>query len=542
MKTTKFIAALLLLCCSACTSQHTQDDRPNIIIMMADDMGYSDISPYGGEINTPNLQQLSDNGLRFTQFYNNARCCPTRAALLTGLYPHQAGVGHMTGDYGYPGYRGFLGDQTATIAEVLGDAGYSTYMSGKWHVTKFMGHWNGVDSLRSTDTWPLQRGFDRFFGTILGAGSFFDPITLTSGNTPVEQVPEGFFYTDAISDSAATYIHDHVNSQNENPFFMYVSYTAPHWPLHALEKDVVPYKGRYDEGWDAIREERHTRMKEIGLLDDSWRLTPRDPRVPAWEELNEKDKTWYSRAMEVYAAQVDNMDQGIGRIVEALEATGELDNTLILFLADNGGCAEVLSQQWNGMFITSETVDGRPVVLGNEFRDKMPGPEDTYMSYGIGWANASNTPFRLYKHWVHEGGISTPLIAHWPAKFKGSGQFTHEPGHVVDLMATAVDVGQAQYPADKTPMAGKSLIPAMQNQSIDRESIFWEHEGNRAVRQGKWKLVSRHGEPWELFDLEADRSEMNNLAEAEPERLQAMIADYNAWADASLVRPWPARD
>ncbi|MFK7845396.1 MAG: arylsulfatase [Rhodothermales bacterium] len=540
MKVLPLFSLALLLLVPGCASPE-EDDRPNVIIIMADDMGYSDISPYGGEINTPNLQRLSDNGTRFTQFYNNARCCPTRAALLTGLYPHQAGVGHMTDDYGFDGYRGFLGDQTATIAEVLGDAGYSTYMSGKWHVTKFMGHWNGVDSLKSKDTWPMQRGFDKFYGTILGAGSFYDPITLTHGNTPIEEVPEDFFYTDAISDTASTFIREHVSNDRDNPFFMYVSYTAPHWPLHAKEKDIELYEGRYNNGWDAVRDERHARMKTIGLLDDTWELTPRDPRVPAWEELSEKDQTWYSKAMEVYAAQVDNMDQGIGNILEALESTGELDNTLILFLADNGGCAEILSANWRGMFIPTETAAGDPITVGNEFRDQMPGPEETYMSYGIGWANASNTPFRLYKHWVHEGGISTPLIVHWPKKFKGTGEFTHEPGHVVDLMATAVDVAGAEYPADKTPMAGKSLLPALAKQAIDRDAIFWEHEGNRAVRQGKWKLVAQHDQPWELYDIEADRSEMNNLAEIHPDRLADMIAAYDTWAAASLVRPWPAR-
>ncbi len=320
---------------------------------------------------------------------------------------------------------------------------------------------------------------------------------------------------------------------------MYVSYTAPHWPLHALEKDIVPYEGRYEAGWDAIRKERHARMKTIGLLDESWQLTPRDPRVPNWDDLEAKEKTWYSQAMEVYAAQVDNMDQGIGRLMNALEEAGELDNTLILFLADNGGCAEVLSANWRGLFIPKETRSGDPVITGNEFKDLLPGPEETYMSYGIGWANASNTPFRLYKHWVHEGGISTPLIAHWPKRFQGEGAFIHEPGHVVDLMATAVDVALATYPTDKTPMAGKSLVPAMDNLAIEREAIYWEHEGNRAVRMGNWKLVARHGQPWELYDIETDRSEMNNLAEQQPAQLSKMIEMYDAWAARSPVKPWP---
>lgn len=526
----------LLTASLACTE--TADERPNIIIIMADDMGYSDIAPYGGEIHTPNLSHLASNGLRFTQFYNNARCCPTRAALLTGLYPHQAGVGHMTYDGGFDGYRGDLSNQSATIAEVLRPAGYGTYMSGKWHVTKQMGEWSG-DSLRSRDTWPMQRGFDRFYGTILGAGSFFDPITLTNDNEPLSSVPEGFYYTDAISDSAAVFVRRHQSERANDPFFMYVSYTAPHWPLHALEEDIEKYEGMYDGGWDAIRDTRIARMQEIGLLDDSWRLTPRDPRVPAWEELSGADKTWYRRAMEVYAAQVDRMDQGIGRLIQSLEETGELDNTLLVFLADNGGCAEILSGNWRGMFISKETVDGRPVTLGNEHRGQLPGPEDTYMSYGVGWANASNTPFRLYKHWVHEGGISTPFIVHWPKQIQGDGRFVHEPGHIIDLMATAVDVAGADYPSNKTPMAGKSLVPAFENRGIDRENIYWEHEGNRAVRQGKWKLVARHGEPWELYDMETDRTETNNIIDQHPEKTAALINAYTQWAATHQVRPWP---
>ena len=505
---------------------------------MADDMGYSDIGSYGGEIQTPVLDGMAADGVRFTQFYNMARCCPTRASLLTGLYPHQAGVGHMDYDAGIPGYRGDLSQQSVTIAQVLKDTGYSTYMSGKWHVTKHIGHWTGQDSLMSTDNWPLQKGFDAFYGTILGAGSFFDPITLTSGNTPVTKLPDEFYYTDAISDSAASYIYQHTSG---NPFFMYVSYTAPHWPLHALEEDIERYQGRYDAGWDALREERVARMQSMGLIDINWDLSERDPRVPAWDEMDEQDRVWYSRAMEVYAAQIDRMDQGIGRIMQALESAGQKDNTLVLFLADNGGCAEVLTQQWRGPFLTSETRDGDQVTLGNEFKDILPGPENTYMSYGRGWANASNTPFRLYKHWVHEGGIATPLIAYWPAALQTGGGLVNDPGHVIDLMATAVDIARATYPDDKAPMAGTSLIPAFQNQGLERGMIFWEHEGNRAVRDGKWKLVARHNQPWELFDMDMDRTEVNNLADQMPEKVNELITAYDNWAVNNLVQPWPIR-
>ena len=524
----------LPLALSGCESP---DERPHIIIIMADDMGFSDIAPYGGEIRTPHLQALATEGARFRQFYNNARCCPTRASLLTGLYPHRSGIGHMVYDAGYEGYQGDLSEESATIAEVLGAAGYKTYMSGKWHVTKQMGHWSG-DSLRSKETWPVQRGFERFYGTILGAGSFFDPVTLTWQNEPLPS-PEGdYHYTDAISDTAVAFIDQHIQT-SDAPLFMYVSYTAPHWPLHAHPSDVATYAGTYDKGWDQIREDRLHRMRAIGLLDSSAALTPRDPRVPEWTDLDEVARRWYVRAMEVYAAQVEQMDQGIGRILGKLTESGLESNTLVMFLADNGGCAEVLSANWNGLFLTDSTRDGRPVTIGNEFKDTLPGDEDTYMSYGIGWANASNTPFRMYKHWVHEGGIATPLIVRWPRFFNGGGAFVDEPGHVIDLMSTAIEAAGAVYPTDRIPLAGKSLLPALEHESIERDALFWEHEGNRAVRQGKWKLVAQHNQPWELYDLEADRSELNDLINVHPEVARALIDAYEQWAVTNKVRSWP---
>ncbi|MHC4568526.1 MAG: arylsulfatase, partial [Planctomycetota bacterium] len=503
--------------------------RPNIVLIMADDMGYSDIGCYGGEINTPNLNGLAAKGVRFTQFYNTARCCPTRAALMTGLYQHQAGVGHMTGDYGYDAYRGDLNNNCVTIAEVLKQAGYSTYMSGKWHVTKY------IKPEGPKHNWPRQRGFDRFFGTIHGAGSFYDPNSLTRDNTQI--VPEdGFYYTNAISDNAVKFIGEHRSRSGDKPFFLYVPYTAPHWPMHALPEDIAKYKGRYDGGWDALRAERHRRMIKMGLVRKDWEITPRDEGVPSWADA--KDKEWFARRMEVYAAMVDNLDQGVGRIIAELKKTGDFENTLIFFLADNGGCAEeygsrgavkpdpakpvVLKPMGEDELQTrmqpSHTRDGRPVRTGYGV---MPGPADTYIAYGKAWANASNTPFRRYKHWVHEGGISTPLIAHWPARIRSRGKLRHQPGHLIDIMATCVDVSLAEYPSEYkgnsiTPMEGRSLVPAFDSKPIEREAIYWEHEGNRAVRQGKWKLVSRHPGEWELYDLEADRTELNDLAQKHP--------------------------
>lgn len=526
------LLCLLLLGCHG-------EERPNIVVIMADDMGFSDISPYGGEIRTPNLERLASGGLRFTQFYNAARCCPTRASLLTGLYPHQAGVGHMTGDDGLPGYRGELSKQSVTIAQVLRAAGYRTYMSGKWHVTGQLGIWSGDSSRASKENWPLQRGFEEFYGTILGAGSFYDPITLTRGNTPIAPEAEDFYYTDAISDQATEYIASHARSSEDRPFFLYVAYTAPHWPLQAPEEDIARYKGRYDAGWDALRAERHARMIAMGILDQEWPITPRDPRVPAWENVPEKERTWYARAMEVYAAQVDRMDQGIGRIVSALEVAGELNNTLVMFLADNGGCAEVLTPAWRGLFLPKETRDGQPVAIGNDI-SRMPGPEESYQSYGPAWANASNTPFRLYKHWVHEGGIATPFIMHWPARLRDGGGLTSEVGHIIDVMATALDAAGSAYPSEYgghaiPPMEGESLLPILDETDIARGPLFWEHEGNRAVREGRWKLVSTFHSEWELYDMERDRSEMHDLSQDYPARTARMAAMYARWARRAHV-------
>ncbi len=505
--------------------------RPNIIVIMADDMGFSDIGCYGGEIRTPNLDRLARRGVRFTQFYNTARCCPTRASLLTGLYPHQAGVGHMMEDRKLPGYRGDLNRQCVTIAEVLKPAGYRTLMCGKWHVTPVN---------PSKHNWPLQRGFEHHYGTIHGAGCFYNPVTLTRDNEYVEPEGKDFYYTTALSRQAARFVEEY--APKPEPFFLYLSYTAPHWPLHALEGDIARYRGRYKPGWDALRQERHKRMIGMGLVEGRWPLTPRDPAAPAWNDA--PDKAWEQRRMEVYAAMVDSMDQGIGQVLGALEKTKALDDTLILFLADNGGCAEELNPNWKGLHIPRTTRDGRPVRLGN-IPSIMPGPEDTYQSYGIPWANASNTPFSLYKHWVHEGGIATPLIAHWPRGIQGQpGRLAHDPGHVIDIMATCVDAAGTKYPAEFagrkiTPLEGKSLLPVLHKGRREGHSeIYFEHEGNRAVRQGKWKLVSRHPGAWELYDLEADRTEMNNLASSQPAKARELLAKYEAWAERSNVAPW----
>jgi arylsulfatase len=533
--------------------------KPNIIVILSDDMGYSDIGCYGGEIDTPNLDALAANGLRYSQCYNTARCCPTRASLLTGLYPHQARIGHMTGKRDLPGYRGDLGQDCVTIAEVLKTAGYRTYMSGKWHVTPHL----FPKQEENKYNWPRQRGFDRFYGTILGAGSLWDPTTLVRGNrhiTPVND-PEyrprdPWFYTDAISDNAVRYIREH---PDEQPFFLYVAYTAAHWPMHAPERDIAKYKGRYEQGFAPIRRARYQRLKQLGLIHASWQLSP---QAEQWDQV--ADKPWEARNMEVYAAMVDNMDQGIGRIVAELKRRGEFDHTLIFYLQDNGGCAE--GGQWLGRgdtgtpraaqptltpmdpdalqmdMIPKQTRDGYPLRKGVGV---MAGPADTYISYGRGWANVSNTPFREYKHWVHEGGISTPLIAHWPKGLRRENEIDHQPVHLIDIMATCVAVSGATYPGAYkgvkiTPLQGRSLVPTFSGEDLERDALYFEHEGNRAIRKGRWKLVAKGAQgAWQLYDMEADRTEMQELAAQKSDVARALAQQWEDWAREAMVKPWP---
>ena len=522
-------------------------------------MGYSDIGCYGGEIKTPALDSLAAGGLRFTQFYNTARCCPTRASLLTGLYSHQAGVGLMMNDSKLEGYRGQLNRKCMTMAEVLKTSGYSTYMSGKWHVTPYLAN-NLVSPPK--DNWPLQRGFDRFYGTIHGAGSFFDPNSLTRNNTYItpdndlEYRPETYYYTDAISDNAVKYIREH---DKQKPFFMYVAYTAAHWPMHALEKDIAKYDGVYDAGWDSIREARYKKTRAIGLVKENCKLSPAVNK--GWE--NETEKEWRVRCMEVYAAMVDSMDQGIGRITGELKRRGEFDNTLVFYMQDNGGCAEKYGLRANNaknlkpreamdkdelqtLMTPRYTRAGLPVLTGHV----MPGPATTAIGYDQPWANVSNTPFREYKHWVHEGGISTPLVVHWPAGIAAKNQLRRQPGHLIDIMATCVEVSGANYPKQYEgeairPLEGQSLVPVFAGKKIDRELLFWEHHGNCAIRVGDWKLVRKGTqraekiENWELYNLAEDRSELNNLASEKPALVKKLAAQWEAFALHAHVKPWP---
>lgn len=481
--------------------------RPNIILIMADDLGFSDLGCYGSEIATPNLNKLAAGGLRFTQFYNVGRCCPTRAALLTGLYSHQAGVGDMVKDLGTPSYHGFLNDRCVTIAEVLRQGGYHTLMSGKWHV--------GEDRPHS----PLDRGFERYFGLISGSDNYFKPRRkMALDDRPF--VPEGghFYMTDAFTEYTLRFLNEY--GRKPEPLFLYLAFTAPHWPLHALPEDIAKYQGKYMDGWDSWRVKRHRRMVEMGIVEAKWPLTPRDPKVPSWTEVKEK-QTWDLK-MAVYAAQIDRMDQGVGRILNKIKELDAEENTLILFLSDNGGCHEQIDS-------------GKPGI--------PPGQADSFTSYGRPWANVSNTPFRSFKHWVHEGGIATPLIAYWPAVIQ-KGTITRQVGHVIDIMATCLDVAGSQYALTVngrpiTPLEGKSLMPILRGQARGgHEAIFWEHEGNRAVRQGKWKLVSRFPNGWELYDLEDDRTEMHDLVGQLPAKAKELTQMYESWAKRCGVVPW----
>lgn len=537
--------------------------RPNIVIIMADDVGYSDLGCYGGEINTPHLDALAAGGVRFIQFYNTGRCCPTRASLLTGLYPHQAGVGHMMDDRSAAAgeaYRGDLSARAVTIAEALKPAGYAAYMVGKWHVTRKIRPESEFDKRN----WPLQRGFDRFYGTIHGAGSFYDPNTLVRDNTLIspyadpEYQPQTFYYTDAINDHAARFVTEHHHRRPNQPFFLYVAHTAGHWPLHAKEADIAKYRGRFDAGYDAVRAARRERMERLGLLDPRWRIPP---TVGDWSGV--ENKAWEARCMEVYAAMLDCMDQGIGRLVDALKKNGQFENTLILYLQDNGGCAEPMGR--NGPFVPRADAPAlaplpnnylQPDMIPRQTRDGyvmrqgagvLPGPADTYLGYGRGWATVSNTPFREYKHWVHEGGVSTPLIAHWPAGIPPTrhGTLEQQPGHLIDLMATCVQLAGVTYPRERRdqtipPMEGVSLAPALLGQPLARtQPLFWEHEGNRAIREGDWKLVSKFPGDWELYDMAADRTETHDLAAQHPERVKELAARWDAWAKRVGVATWP---
>lgn len=501
--------------------ERPKDERPNIVLILVDDMGYSDLGCYGGEIETPHIDRLAEDGLRFARFYNSGRCCPTRASLMTGLHPHQAGIGHMTEAPGRPTgvagpYQGYLNDRCVTLAEVLQDAGYHTLMTGKWHLGE-----------NRPDSRPRQRGFDRFYGGLSGAFNYFRPggeRGMTEGNEPVATGAD-FYATDAFTDKACEYISQ-ATATDERPFFLYLAYNAPHWPLNCKIADYEKYRGRYRTGWQPVMEARQAKQRQLGLFGPG--LAPTPHVGPAWESLNDKQRDDLDAIMAAYAGCVDSIDQNVGKLRQHLEEIGEWDNTLVFLLSDNGACQE----------------RGR-LGKGDDAMVRNPPLETTDgVSLGLCWANATNTPFRLYKHFLHEGGARTPMIAHWPGGIAADrrGSIVRSVGWLPDFMPTVLELSGGSQPADLPDRAGRSLVPLLQEEDrlIHDEPLFWEHEGNAAVRILDWKLVRQYGKPWELYNLQEDPTEMNDLATSDPARRIAMQALWENWATATGVS-WPER-
>lgn len=491
----RILLGALFLC--AFSSMAAKASRPNIILIMCDDMGWSDIGCYGGEVQTPTLDRMAREGMRFTQFYNNAKCTTTRASILTGLYPRR-------------GEGGLLRTNMVTLGEAMKLAGYQTSLSGKWHL--------GSDET----THPFKRGFDEYYGLLDGACNFFDPKQrdpkykgarirkFGENDRELFEFPKDYYTTDAFTDHAIKSLNKF--SEKDEPFFLHVCYTAPHYPLHAKPEDIAKYRGKFKMGWNKIREQRHKRMKEMGLIDPKWKLSSRDSRAYDWASANHDHE---DLRMAVYAAMIDSMDQNIGRLMAALKNSGEADNTLVLFLSDNGGCAE-------------EPGGRSPKII--------PGPKEFYAAVGPSWGWAQNAPFRRYKSWAHEGGIATPCIAWWPRRIKAN-SITKEVGHIIDFMPTFLELTGGKYPAkhkgnDILPVEGKSLMPILNGGKREgHDQIAWQWSGNRALREGKWKLVwDKLDKRWSLFDLEADRTETNDLASVNPKRVVRLKKDWFAWA------------
>jgi arylsulfatase len=505
-------------------------DRPNIVVVLVDDLGFSDIGVYGGDVPTPHLDRLAARGIRFTQAYNAARCSPTRASLLTGLYPHQAGMGWLDSrvEENSKGIRGRLLPRAVTIAEVLRDAGYFTAMTGKWH----LGQQHGCT--------PWNRGFQRSLNSLYGEVYFPRELDRRPGaenlylngkeyakDSPI--IGKDWYSTDLFTEWGLKFV-DEARAENK-PFFLYIAQGAVHFPLRAPAETIAKYRGKYVMGWDALREQRYAKQLSLGVIDPKWTLAPRPPEVPAWESEPADSQRRFDEIIAVYAAMIERIDLAMGALVDGLERRGVLESTLILFLSDNGGNAE----------------GGPP---GATEGDGPVGGPQSYVKLGMDWATLANTPFRRYKHFTHEGGISTPLIVHWPAGIPAGrrGALEKQPVHQIDVMATAVDLAGASYPREFSgnaiePMQGVSLRPALLGKLLGRtEPIFWEHEGNKAVRDGKWKLVRRHRQPWQLFDMEADRTEQHDLMQRQPELAAKLEADWAAWARRTFVDEWPGPD
>lgn len=513
-----FAAMILWLVCSNELTAFENDraPRPNIVVILVDDMGFSDIGCYGGEIETPNLNRLAENGLRFTQFYNAGRCCPTRASLMTGLHPHQTGIGHMTAPPGQPlgisgPYQGYLNDNCTTIAQVLKSAGYDTLMTGKWHL-----------GLESKNTWPRQRGFDRFYGGLSGAFNYMKPggdRKMTRGNDPVE-TDESFYATDTFTDEACQFITE-ATEKDDSPFFLYLAYNAPHWPLQPKWDEFQKYKGKYADGWESLMMARLARQKDMGLFKSD--ITPAPHVGPTWNSLTDKQRDEQDSIMAAYAGCIDSIDQNVGKLTRHLKSLGQLENTVIFFLSDNGACQE----------------GGKLGRIKPDWPKNPPRESNEGIRQGMAWANASNTPFRLYKHFVHEGGACTPMIAYWPEGIakKDNGSFVRQSAYLPDFMATCVELSGANYPDDVPACVGISLLPLLKGSDdpVHTTPIYWEHEGNAAMRWGNWKLVREYKKPWELYDIENDRTEMNNLADSNSPKKNEMVSMWESWGTRTQV-------
>jgi arylsulfatase len=536
----RLTTCLLVVCAAGEAGVAGQTRRPDLIVILADDLGYSDLGSFGGEIRTPHLDQLAQEGLRLGTFYATPRCSPSRAALLSGRHPHEVGVGHLNGAWSEPAYRGEIADDVALLPELLRDAGYRTYMAGKWHLAHNPDRNDPDPSPQAS--WPLQRGFDAFYGTLRGSGSYWDPPTLLEGNEPVAPGEGLWHYTDALADKAVRYLRRHEDEHADDPFFLYLSFTAPHWPLHALPADLESYEGHYLEGWDEIRRQRFERQKELGLFSETTTLPPADSAAPAWEQAG--DTAWQAQRMQAYAAMVTAMDRAIGRVLGQLEASGRADDAIVIFASDNGASAEELDGVYLlaplFMPVPESTRDGRPVRFG-DLHDATPGNEETFMTYGRGWAQVSTTPFRLYKHWTHEGGLRVPFIVRWPgADVLAGGSIVDQPADLLDVLPTVLDLLDVSAPpAVSGELPGRSLRPALTGAELAERTFFWEHEGNRALRQGQWKLVSRWPGAFELYDLAADPTESQNLARQRPELVAELAGEWQQQADRLGVGRWP---
>jgi arylsulfatase A-like enzyme len=503
--------------------------RPNILLIVADDVGYSDLGCYGGEIDTPHLDSLAAEGLRFTNYYVNNMCWPTRASLLTGLYPKTALPWKGSASGG-------LHPKVTSLPEALKGAGYTTLMSGKWHLS------NSADP--DGPNAPHHRGFDHFYGTIHGASDFFAPVDLQLDGKDMTHEWKGnpnYYYTDAITDHALSFLKEADSKQShENPFFLYLAYNAAHWPLHAKPEDIAKYQDRYSMGWDEMRNQRHTRMKDMGLIPPSWKRSPRHSSVPAWSD--EENREWQERRMEVYAAQLTSMDENIGRVIQYLKDTGTFENTLILFQHDNGGCHVEYSTTRAGSWTREFTTDGRklPIRPGN-IPDLMPGPQTTFQSYGYGWANASNTPFRLFKQHDHEGGTRSPLIVSWPRKIKAGrgGDLVSLLSHAIDMMPSLVDAADVDgFRQSAFPFEGRSFLPGIFGTPSDKKGrppIFWAHSKGRAIRKGQWKLVAVGKGDWELYNIEVDGTELHDLADDLPDKVAELAALHAGWSERTTL-------